>query len=561
MPARSVPAPGVERLPAPQPAGFVPAPGGNQGPRPAPVVDPVAALLAEDVEEAVAAAQGRVAARRRVPVSTAPALSLVARSGRRPDDLVEDERVAAMTSEQPDRPEPPAPRDAPAPTTTTLAPRDAPAPTTTTLAPRDAAPRTPPSMIYAARAPAWQPRAPGPRDASSPRGVDALLERPAAGRGPAPPVAGLPILQAPPPDLAGGGDLAGLLDPLGAGGRLVRGVRDALTPDRPGEIEVPPADIGIEYDEAAGGWRTRRIEQAARDLGRSPPAAGPMRQESREPQEASMSSTYEVKAGDTLGAIARRNKVSVAAIVRANDSITDPDRIFPGQSIVIPSKPGDDVGILRTPGAGAAWTGSDAQKVQLIGTVLRGSEGWIDSSMDGTREINGEPIADGVYKDSGGQWSTGFGESFKSRPAAVRHAHWLQDQIDKGMSPEQATFASPNFARHWDPVSIGIDRGLFNTMVPIGGLFGVAWQGPALALKLVDDLLQGKDPVAVGNNMIVMSGNARDTSEAHLELYERRRGEMAEIFGLPESAFLTRAEAERRRVAGDYEPYTRRKFL
>ncbi|MCX7624022.1 MAG: LysM peptidoglycan-binding domain-containing protein [Thermomicrobium sp.] len=46
-------------------------------------------------------------------------------------------------------------------------------------------------------------------------------------------------------------------------------------------------------------------------------------------------SVYVVQPGDTLSAIARRSGVTVADLVAAN-GLTDPDRIFPGQTLVIP---------------------------------------------------------------------------------------------------------------------------------------------------------------------------------------------------------------------------------
>jgi LysM repeat protein len=53
------------------------------------------------------------------------------------------------------------------------------------------------------------------------------------------------------------------------------------------------------------------------------------------PPPASGQTTHVVKMGDTLGAISRRYKVSVADIARANN-ITDPTRIGVGQELVIP---------------------------------------------------------------------------------------------------------------------------------------------------------------------------------------------------------------------------------
>lgn len=46
---------------------------------------------------------------------------------------------------------------------------------------------------------------------------------------------------------------------------------------------------------------------------------------------------YIVQRGDTLSAIARRFNTTVSAILAANPEITDPNVIFPGQVIIIPS--------------------------------------------------------------------------------------------------------------------------------------------------------------------------------------------------------------------------------
>ncbi|MDP8959842.1 MAG: LysM peptidoglycan-binding domain-containing protein, partial [Actinomycetota bacterium] len=48
------------------------------------------------------------------------------------------------------------------------------------------------------------------------------------------------------------------------------------------------------------------------------------------------SGAYTVRQGDTLSRIAQRHGVGVEQIAQAND-IDDPDRIYVGQSLVIPS--------------------------------------------------------------------------------------------------------------------------------------------------------------------------------------------------------------------------------
>ena len=47
---------------------------------------------------------------------------------------------------------------------------------------------------------------------------------------------------------------------------------------------------------------------------------------------------YTVQAGDSLGAIAEKFGVTVDAIVQAN-SITDPNLILPGETLIIPAAP------------------------------------------------------------------------------------------------------------------------------------------------------------------------------------------------------------------------------
>ena len=46
---------------------------------------------------------------------------------------------------------------------------------------------------------------------------------------------------------------------------------------------------------------------------------------------------YTVRSGDTLFFIARRNNISLQSLIDANPQITDPNTIFPGQIICIPT--------------------------------------------------------------------------------------------------------------------------------------------------------------------------------------------------------------------------------
>jgi hypothetical protein len=47
--------------------------------------------------------------------------------------------------------------------------------------------------------------------------------------------------------------------------------------------------------------------------------------------------TYTIKSGDTLGAIAKKNNTTVDALMKANPSITDPNKIYAGKGLAIPT--------------------------------------------------------------------------------------------------------------------------------------------------------------------------------------------------------------------------------
>jgi len=48
-------------------------------------------------------------------------------------------------------------------------------------------------------------------------------------------------------------------------------------------------------------------------------------------------SDYTVRSGDTLSGIAARHGVSLSALLAANPQITNPNLIYPGQTVHIPS--------------------------------------------------------------------------------------------------------------------------------------------------------------------------------------------------------------------------------
>ena len=72
--------------------------------------------------------------------------------------------------------------------------------------------------------------------------------------------------------------------------------------------------------------------------------------------------TYQIKPGDNLSSIAKRNNVSVAELMAANPSITNPNKITAGASLTIPSasgKPTYDQGVGSKPDVKPADSSSD----------------------------------------------------------------------------------------------------------------------------------------------------------------------------------------------------------
>lgn len=103
----------------------------------------------------------------------------------------------------------------------------------------------------------------------------------------------------------------------------------------------------------------------------------------------SIAATYTVRSGDTLGLVARRHGVSVAALARAN-GITDPDVVYAGQVLTIPGQSvaaaapvttyvvrrGDTLGVIarryRVPVAALARANGIANPDRIsVGQVLR----------------------------------------------------------------------------------------------------------------------------------------------------------------------------------------------
>ena len=122
---------------------------------------------------------------------------------------------------------------------------------------------------------------------------------------------------------------------LAAGGALVGGGQ--------GQRNGPTADQMA----TANGATTAPSTGATPSTGTAPAAVNPSAD-----AKTSEPTTYQVKPGDNLSSIAKRNNVSVAELMAANPSIKDPNKIQAGSSLTIPSasgKPTYDQGVGSKP--------------------------------------------------------------------------------------------------------------------------------------------------------------------------------------------------------------------
>lgn len=83
---------------------------------------------------------------------------------------------------------------------------------------------------------------------------------------------------------------------------------------------------------------------------------------------------YEIEFGDTMGAIARQHGVSLDAVIAANPQVIDPNRIFPGDRLIIPAGNADRVDPTRTDAAPTPAVSEVTGPTRVEGGTLRLTE-------------------------------------------------------------------------------------------------------------------------------------------------------------------------------------------
>ena len=228
-------------------------------------------------------------------------------------------------------------------------------------------------------------------------------------------------------------------------------------------------------------------------------------------------------------------------------SIPDPE---PEPATEPTTEPAEDEPAADALSPSATWTGSDPQFEQLVVNIA-GAEGWGPDFKGRTirKHVVG---ADGVYLDAGGKWATGYGQTFATRAQAQEQSRKNEAGLAAGKTRAQVTQEWGEFARHYRPVERAQNEHVLTTNMQMRALFSLSWQGPFWANMVVDSLSDGTDKWHTIEQIMIRSTNAQGSDYTNLELYERRAGELADIFGVTKDEIkehISETEAVRRRRA------------
>lgn len=136
--------------------------------------------------------------------------------------------------------------------------------------------------------------------------------------------------------------------------------------------------------------------------------------------------TYVVKTGDTLSAIAQTFGVSLPALEAANPQMTNPDLIFPGQVITIPVNP-------PPPGSYVVQAGDTMSGIaQKFGVSLKALEAANPQVTNPNLIFPGQvltiPVGVVTYVVQPGDTLSGIAQTFGVSLAALEAANpWITD--------------------------------------------------------------------------------------------------------------------------------------
>lgn len=161
------------------------------------------------------------------------------------------------------------------------------------------------------------------------------------------------------------------------------------------------------------------------------------------PQGASQS--YEIRRGDTMAGIAAANGVSLSALVAANPQVSNPNRIYPGDSLRIPAS--GVGGTAPTVPAQAPRVGAPATPEPIVAAPVTGGQIDLRAFFDPSRASNSPAAivignAEGTRTPSGGRTSAYAGHIDPGNGVGNRGS--FSYQHGAGLTPQQADTAQLN---------------------------------------------------------------------------------------------------------------------
>jgi len=189
------------------------------------------------------------------------------------------------------------------------------------------------------------------------------------------------------------------------------------------------------------------------------------------------SSTYTVASGDTLSGIAGEHGISLQALLAANPQIVNPDRIYPGDKITIPStgqvppqEPGSSTPVPGNPGGSPVFDYNMIAGVEGNPNVTQGFISEVEA-MAGRLGTRPEYILAVISFETGGTFSPSIRNSIGATgliqflPSTARGLGTSTDALARMSATEQLQYVEKYFSQSRYDGKLGTVEGLYSAVL------------------------------------------------------------------------------------------------